>query len=204
MCKLATLKKAVLIVLMFSYGYLLSQKDTLPYNRKQEIVYDGKRYVKYNNYLTFGFGKAFAKIRTTDQNLLGVDYQFHLNREYFQLGFFMSGDQLLSNNNVQGHFCYGKRIERNKYNFAAFIGPSFSSFYLVKTDTSGVKYAENHTAPGLYICIQTVYKVKYDVGIGAELFTDLSALQKLFGCKLIVYFSGAYRGEKKQFRLKTN
>ncbi len=184
--------------------FATAQKDTLPYNRKREIIYDGKRYRVYNNYITFGMGKAFAKVRTTDQNVLNVDYHFHLNKEYFQLGFFMSVDQLLANNHAAVHRGYGKRYERNKVNFAGFVGPSYSSGYLRKTDTSGVVYPDTYTSLGVYVCAQAVYKIKYDVGIGMELFADLCDKQKLFGLRAIVFFSGGYRGYEKAFHLKTD
>jgi len=202
--KLAVLKKVLLIVFIASFSGALAQKDTLPYNRKQEVVYDGKRYRVYNNYLTFGLGKAVSDIRKLDQNGVNLDFQFHLTKQYFQAGFFMTGDELLKNTNVQGHVCFGLRREKQKWNFAGFAGPSFSRFVTGYTDTADVFHVNTHDVIGGYLCLQGVYKIKYDVGLGVELFTDLSKEQKLFGARLILYFSGAYRGEKKSgtFRRK--
>lgn len=201
MCKLATLKKLIVIFLLFNFVGALAQKDTLPYDRKREIVYDGKRYRKYNNYLTFGVGKAYSTVRKIDQSLIGVDFQFHLMKEYFQVGFFMSGDRLLANNNIQGHVAYGLRIEKNKINFAAFIGPSYSYFVTASApDTAGKTYPIINKTLGGYVCGQFIYKFKYDVGIGIELFADISPLQQMYGGRLVIYFSGAYRGEKRGFK----
>jgi hypothetical protein len=196
------LKNTFLIFLTFCFTFGLAQKDTLPFNRKKEIIYDGKRYRVYNHYLTFGAGEAFSDVRTKRQKCINADFQFHLTKEYFQVGFFMSGDQYLRNTNIQGHVCYGYRYEKELYNLAAFVGPSYSYFVTGSTDTSGVFTVRSHEAVGGYICLQGVYKVKYDVGIGIELFADISAQQKIGGARLILFFSGAYRGEKRGYKPK--
>lgn len=202
MCKLAVLKKLVIILALFFQLPLFSQKDTLPYNRKEEIIYDSKRYRKYNNYLTFGMGKGYSDVRRLDQSYINVDYQFHLQRQYFQAGLYMSGDDFLRNNNIQGHLCYGYRHEREKYNLAGFIGPSYSYFVTGKTDTAGYTSPVINNIMGGYLCLQAVYKIKYDVGIGVEIFTDISPLQKTVGGRIIIFFSGAYRGIKRGFKTK--
>jgi hypothetical protein len=200
--KLAVLKKWTTIAIVFVFFYGKAQKDTLPYDRKAEIVFDGKRYRVYNNYLTFGAGKAYSDIRKLDQNCINVDFQFHLTKQYFQIGILMSGDEFLKNTNIAGHVCYGWRREKDFYNLAAFAGPSFSYFATGSTDTAGVFTVSYHNALGGYVCLQGVYKIKYDVGIGIELFADISAQQKMVGAKAILYFSGAYRGEKRGFKTK--
>lgn len=181
-----------------------AQKDTLPYNKKREVIYDEKRYLKYNNYITFGIGKAYAKIRTTDQNVLNLDFHFHLNKEYFQAGFFMSGDELLANNNLEFHLGYGKRYEKNNINLAAFAGPSYSAFNIRTSDSTGVFKNKHYELVGGYLCLQAVYKIKYDVGLGIELFTSVCREQQLYGARFIIFFSGGYRGPEKAFHLKTS
>lgn len=192
------LKKLVFILALFYSFITVAQKDsTVKFNRKEEIVYDGKRYRKYNNYLTFGLGKGYVDIRRLDQSYINVDFQFHVQKEYFQAGVFMSGDDFLRNTNIQGHICYGYRIEKTKFNLAGFIGPSYSYVLVAHADTSGNTWAEINRVIGGYACIQAVYKVKYDVGIGAEVFGDISSIQKMVGGRIIFYFSGAYRGIKR-------
>lgn len=180
------------------------KKDSVkPYNRKEEIVYDGKRYRKYNNYLTFGAGPLFSSIRAKDQKNIGGDFQFHIKTQYFQIGAFMSGDDFLNNKYTNGHLGIGLRHERNKFNLAAFVGPAFSVYVTELRDTSGaiIDYPVS-TAIGGYISLQAVYKIKYDVGIGGEIFADLSDKQQAIGARLIIYFSGAYRGIKRGFKTK--
>ncbi|HRD39966.1 MAG TPA: hypothetical protein PLC65_15160 [Bacteroidia bacterium] len=203
MRKLAVLNRIVVIFFFLTFfADLSAQRDTLPYNRKEEIVYDSKRYRKYNNYLTFGFGKGFSDVRRIDQSYINVDFQFHLQREYFQVGVIMSGDDFLRNNNLQGHLCYGYRIEKEKYNLAGFIGPSYSYFVTGTTDTAGVTTIQSHSVLGGYMCLSAVYKIKYDVGLGIELFGDISAEQKQAGARVVFFFSGAYRGIKRGFKTK--
>ena len=174
----------------------------MPFNRKEEVIYDSKRYRKYNNYLTFGVGKGYSDARRLDQSYINLDFQFHLQREYFQVGFFMSGDEFLQSTNIQGHICYGYRHEKEKYNLAAFVGPSYSYFVTGSTDTSGVTTVKAHSVIGGYVCLSAIYKVKYDVGLGIELFGDFSSQQKQGGARIVLYFSGAYRGVKRGFKTK--
>ena len=196
-CKLAVLKKILLIILTLSVSFAVAQKDTLPYNRKREVIYDGKRYRFYNNYLTFGGGKAWSDIRDRTQSFINVDFTFHITKEYLGFGILMSGDYFLRNKNLSGHICYGYRIEKDKYNLAGFIGPSYSYFATATKDTSGLYNVKYNYALGAYLRLQAVYKVKYDVGLGIELFADISDKQKILGAGLVCYFSGAYRGEKR-------
>jgi hypothetical protein len=204
--KLAVLKNTVLIALIvcISFGkaqkFFKIQKDTLPYNKKKEIVFDDKRYRVWNNYLTFGAGKGYSDIRNIDQSVLNVDFQFHLQKQYFQMGFFMSGNRFLRNTDLSGHLCYGFRKEKNYVNWAAYVGPSYSYFVTGVVDTSGYVKVTPHAALGGYLCLQAIYKFKYDVGIGLELFADISDQQKIAGIRLVAYFSGAYRGERRGYK----
>lgn len=196
------LKRALLILLTFCVFVVRAQKDTLPYNKKQETVFDDKRYRVWNNYLTFGAGKAYSDIRSIDQSVINVDFQFHLQKQYFQTGFFMSGDRFLRNTNIAGHVCYGFRKEKTLFNWAAYIGPSYSYFVTGKSDTAGNFIVTTHSKIGGYLCLQGVYKFKYDVGLGLELFADVSSEQKIAGLRVICYFSGAYRGERRGYKPK--
>jgi hypothetical protein len=180
----------------------VAQKDTLPYNRKREIVYDGKRYRVYNSYLSFGGGKAWSDIRDRTQSYLNVDFTFHITKQYLSLGILMSGDYFLRNKNLSGHLCYAYRIEKEKYNLAGFLGPSYSYFATGTKDSSGLYIVKYNYALGAYLRLQAIYKVKYDVGIGLELFADISDKQKILGAGVVCYFSGAYRGEKRGYKKK--
>ncbi len=125
--------------------------------------------------------------------MVGVDYQFHIRRQYFQTGILMSGEEFLSNNNVQVHACYGIREEKNLTNVCIYGGPSF---FTGVEGTPGLTAATYYQGVGAYFCFQSVIKFKYDIGLGIDVFAELSKKQKLGGLKFIFFFSGAYRGLK--------
>lgn len=180
---------------------LLAQKEVLLppekpiYDRKEEIIFDGKRYRIHNNYFTIGVGVLESSIRDQSQKTIGADYQFHIKRQQFQVGAMMSGDDLFGNNNTQVHLGYGYRIEKNTSNLAFFGGPTYF------TGVEGVvgSPANFYDGFGAYLSAQAVYKLKYDIGIGLELFGEISYKQGMGGLKIIVFFSGSYRGLKKNY-----
>lgn len=170
-----------------------------PYDRKEEIIHNGMRYRLHNNYLTFGGGFFGSTIRSQSQKGLGLDFQFHIKKHHFQAGGLMSGLEFLSNNNLQAHLGYGYRKETSKYNLAFFAGPSYYITVVgVKLD-SGIVAAKLYRGIGGYFCLQGVTKFLYDFGLGAEIFGDINMRQQLFGFKIIAFFSGAYRGPKKNY-----
>jgi len=171
------------------------KKERPGYDRKEEIIYDGKRYRIHNSYLSIGGGFLQSSIRASLQKTLGMDFQFPIRRMHYQVGLMMSGEEFASNNNIQGHVCYGLRKERNRSNLAVFFGPSYSTG--VEGDaTSSPRFYQGF---GGYVSIQAVTKFTYDIGFGAELFGEISAKQNILGLKFIAFFSGAYRGGKRNF-----
>jgi len=176
----------------------LKQGEKLPYVRKEEIIYYNKRYRLHNNYLSFGPGFLNSSIRDNSQKSVGIDYQFHIRWQHFQGGLMMSGEGFNSNNNVGAHIGYGYRKETKTKNFAAFIGPSYNNGVLTLRDSTGqISGANYYDGFGIYACVQGVIKFTYDFGLGAELFSEISKTQNIFGFKIIAFFSGAYMGPKK-------
>jgi hypothetical protein len=167
-----------------------------PYFRKEEILADGKRYRKYNNYLTAGPGYLSSSIRKTVQKAVGIDFQFHIRREHFQIGVLMSGEEFLSNNNIQLKLGYGYRREKRASNLAAFIGPTY---FTGVEGTPGVTAASFYNGFGAYACLQAIAKFTYDIGFGLEAFAEISYKQSMAGIKAVFFFSGAYRGLKRNY-----
>ncbi len=194
------LQKVFFLLILFQGGISQAQTEDRntryerpKYNRKEEVVYDNKRYRKYNNYLTAGGGFAYASNRVGGQRVIGADFQFHIRRQQFQIGGLMSGEAFLSNNHVQAHVGYGLRRERNTTNLAAYIGPTW---FTGVEGTPGVTIPVFYTGFGGYASVQAVSKFTYDIGIGAELFGEVNFRQTQVGLKFILFFSGAYRGNK--------
>ena len=183
---------------------MISQVDTIrqgkpKYYRKEEIINNDKLYRKYNNYLTLGPGFLRSSIRTDVSKAIGVDFHFHIKREYFQIGVLMSGDQFTGNNNVQGHFGYGIRKEKNKSNLALFGGITYYTGVLTIADTTYGIIPKYYQGLGFYAAGQAITKISYDIGFGAEVFAEFSQQQSVAGIKFILFFSGAYMGHKKNF-----
>lgn len=178
---------------------ILIPSDKPPYDGKEEILYDGKRYRKYNNYLTLGGSFFTSSLRAETQQGVGIDFHFHIKRQYFQAGFGISGNKILENNHSQFKFGYGYRKETAKYNFAAFAGPTFFYGVYGVLDTSNTYKPEFYRGVGGYGCVQIATKLVYDIGVGAELFGELNHKQGVIGVRLFMFFSGAYRGIKRNY-----
>ncbi|MBK9285528.1 MAG: hypothetical protein IPM51_14600 [Sphingobacteriaceae bacterium] len=158
-------------------------------------------YRKYNNYATFGAGYLSSSRRSDISKTIGIDFQFHIRREQFQIGMNMSGPEFLSNNNLQGHFGYGWRKEKNKSNIAVFGGLSYYTGVLAIEDTALGIIPYYYEGFGLYASAQFITKFTYDIGMGIEGFGELSPGQSSIGIKFILFFSGAYRGPKKNYNV---
>lgn len=111
----------------------------------------------------------------------------------------MSGEEFLGNNNVQGHFGYGLRKETTKINLAAFAGVTYFTGVIGRKDSLGNSIPQYYSGNGLYMSAQAVTKLTYDIGIGIEVFGEISKWQNLAGFKVMMFFSGAYRGLKKNY-----
>lgn len=165
------------------------------------FVIENKKMKYYNNWITAGAG--------IQQNLTykrpygfagGLDYNFHIKRHYFQLGTVITGERFGSYDNYQFHFGYGKRFEGRAVNAAVFAGVSYSTGFA--KDSTNI-YERPFRQPGLYAEGQIIKKIAYDVGAGLSIFADFNREQTIIGSRLIVYFSGAYKGKQNtQYRGK--
>ena len=166
-----------------------------PFDKKREVVFNNKKFRVYNNYVSGGAGKCFNGGWKDWEFCPALDFNFHIQKQYFQAGGLLAGPNLGINNCLQLHFCYGYRYDRSNYMLAAYGGVSYTDGYLKPVnDTSN---ATLFKAVGGYIAMQYFYKVKFDYGIGATAFMDINPTQVLTGIRLELFFSGAYRGVKK-------
>jgi hypothetical protein len=172
-----------------------------PYDRKEEIIYDNKRYRKHNSYVTLGAGYLSSSIRKDISKTVGVDFQFHIREQHFQIGGNISGHNFGDNNNTQVHLGYGKRWEKNQTNYAIFGGLcAFTGVVgIADPDSADLTVPFYYDGLGLYISAQAVTKFSYDMGLGLEGFAEVSPYQSLVGLKVILFFSGSYRGPKKNY-----
>lgn len=187
---------SAIVFFIASSSHVFAQKDSVIFNPKQEIAIDGKRYRVYNSWLSLGAGAGYNSKWPKDEKNIGVDYSFHIQQYYFRLGAFMSGVDFTANNNYNLHAGVGLRKEKEKYNLSIFAGPSSAYFRRPLSDSSSYNLGNVYNEIGGYACIEAVYKIKYDVGIGGQIFCDYNNVQMVYGVRLIAYFSGAYRGVK--------
>lgn len=181
----------------------IQKKDTVLFNPKKEIAFDGKRYRVYNNWLSFGVGPGFNshwfKDEKDEKNAC-VDYSFHIKQYYFRVGGFMSGRDFNQFNNYSFHAGIGLRKETEKYNLSMFLGPSISYFRRPLSDSTefGLRtvLGSVYNRVGGYASIEAVYKFKYDLGLGGQIFCDYNDVQIVYGVRIVAYFSSAYRGIK--------
>ena len=166
------------------------------------FVLNNKKFRYYNNWLTLGAGvQQNLSYKRTLGFAGGLDYNFHIKDQYFNAGTVITGERFGFYNNYQFHVGYGRRYEDNDFHTSAFAGISYSTGY-GKVDSV---YSRPYQQVGLYIQGELVKKIAYDVGIGVSLFGDFNAEQSIVGARLVLYFSGAYRGIfNDQFRGNAN
>lgn len=165
------------------------------------FVIEGKKMKYYNSWITAGGGiQQNLTYKRTYGFAGGLDFNFHLKQHYFQLGTTITGEKFGSYDNYQFHLGYGKRVEDNVFHAAVFGGISLSTGYT--KDSSGI-YQVPYTTPGIYIEGQLIKKIAYDVGAGISIFGDYNKEQAIVGGRIILFFSGAYKGKKNdQLRVK--
>jgi hypothetical protein len=176
-------------------GSAKSKKKTDPPD--SIFVVDNKKFQYYNNWLTIGGGGQQNLTYKRELGFAGgLDFNFHIKKNYFQAGTLLSGERFGSYNNYQLHLGYGKRFEDKDYHFAAFLGVSYSTGNQITMIDSTKYIKRTFNQPGLYIQGEIVKKITYDVGMGASLFIDWNQEQSMVGLRFILYFSGAYTGKK--------
>lgn len=191
-----------IIVFSFLISFVKAQSEAVKddFDPKKEVVFDGKRFRVWNSYLTFGglSGGSINKVVPGCQFAGAIDLNIHIKKNYFQSGICLSGQTFGNYSDTEFHLCWGKRIEKKHYNFAAFGGIDYSLFYVWNKDSIPQKFNTTpKTAPGAYLAVQNFFKFKYDVGIGITLYASYNYSRYLFGMRLEMFFSNAYRGKKR-------
>jgi len=188
------MKKLFLFFPLLISSFLFAQKKDSIYDPKKEIIINNNRFKVYNSWVSGGAGWAQNFTTGRSKFNIGADFNFHIKQEYFQIGMFFSGFSFGDYDNYNFHFCYGKRIEKEKINLAIFGGLSFSHGY-IKLDSN---YKNTYNDPSLYLSAQLIKKLTYDVGGGLEIFGELTPKHFLGGFRFVIYFSGAYKGKAKK------
>lgn len=194
------LKKLLIIKFFFYLLIIKSQfRDTLPYNRKHELLYRGKRYAIYNNYLLLGAGYNYSSLHADPplQTNYGLQFVFHIRRQHFQAGVLVSGRSFTWSRHIALLGGYGYRKEDLKYNLGVFAGVCYNYGILpYRVRSSDTLPAELYERWGGYASVHYIKKLYYDIGIGFEAFLNFDPKHWMVGGKAVLFFSGAYRGKE--------
>ena len=185
---------STLLCFQASLTCLAQVRDSV-YHPDKMIIYKNNKFKVYNNWISAGAGEGYNFTHYGPQFTLGADFNFHIKMEYFQFGLFFLGDRFGSYNDFNYHLGYGKRMERNKFNMAGFLGLAYSTGYRKVNEVFSPDNVYNQL--GLYACFQFIKKITYDTGIGPGLYFNINPYQSVGGIRLDIYFSGAYKGKAK-------
>ncbi len=169
-------------------------KDTI-YDPNKEVVVNGNRFKVYNNWLNGGAGYAEDFTNGLDLFWLGLDYNFHIKKDYFQLGAFASGRDFGDYYNYNFHLGYVKRWESIKWNFCGFGGAAYNTGFPL--DSGRFDLTTQYKEFGLYAGGQAIFKLKYDIGLGISGLANWNPYAFSLGARIDIYFSGAFKGKKK-------
>jgi len=200
----------ILVLLLTQPGLIFSQgqnRESRPtpelskWDRMFPTVKIGdKVYKTGSNWFTAGIGYGYATNLRSDQTNFALAYHHRYHAMYFNLGYHYSSDQfflkrpMIRLNDV--HLGAGLRFEFNHFNFAFFIGPtwSFGSLYSYTNDWGVDIYRFFHTA-GAHTELQFTWKFFYDLGIGTSLYGSFNKEYQVVGAQLHFYFSSAYKAK---------
>ena len=192
-----TTKKSDVVIINGKKYKAVDEKEEKAKKEKHSLdstfVINNKKLKYYNSWITGGAG--WQQNLTYKRNLGfagGIDFNFHIKKNYFQLGTIISGEKYGFYNSYQFHLGYGKRYEDKDFHYAAFGGITYASGFGKVGDSV---YTRPFNGLGLYIQGEVVKKITYDVGVGVSLFADWNMEQSMIGFRFIIYFSGAYTGK---------
>jgi len=146
-----------------------------------------------------GGGALASSFRSDIQENIGFDYNFHIRRKYMQIGILMSGDRFLSNNNIEAHIGYGLRKETKQANLSVYGGITYFTGVIGIPDSAQGSIPFYYQGIGAYFSAQAIKKITYDIGLGVEFFGEYNHTQRILGFKFVLFFSGSYRGLKKNY-----
>lgn len=161
--------------------------------RFRRISVDDKIYQQGSNWFTAAGGVGYSTSLQKQEINTTLAYHFRYKPVYFRLGYHFSSDRFFLKRPDyflnDFHTGAGLRVERNHFNFAFFIGPSWAYCYVEEPDEIGpVAYH----ALGALTEVQLTFKYFYDLGIGTSLYGSFNKHYQVIGLQLHLYFSGAY------------
>ncbi|GAB4207207.1 MAG: hypothetical protein Fur0023_17810 [Bacteroidia bacterium] len=213
--------KKVFIIFLITINVLQSQnikvdtvyKDSVPI----KILYDNKIYKLNAGFFTIGTGLFLSNNISYNMKGISLHFNFHTFKEaYMQVGLIRIKD------NKSFTFPERKDINVSYFNFLfspfviktenirfAFIfnpiGITYGGGYkdetyhytgIIAQDSTNT-IQNNYFGWHLYSSVQGVYKFKYDLGLGVDVYAEYLNDQTIIaGVKLCFYFSAAFKGKQ--------
>jgi hypothetical protein len=155
-----------------------------------ERNYFGNRYRMVNNYINFGIGYARA-IGRRESFPVGIGYNFHIKKTFFQLGYNRSEMPILWGSYTRNflndlHFAFCIRNETRVFNVAYVMGVG---------KVWGLKDNIGFNTFSAYAEAQLIRKIYYDVGVGLNLFVNYNREYPTGGIRLDFFLSSSFQGK---------
>jgi hypothetical protein len=187
----------ILFLFLAFFSTRVKAQDTVKYkvveNFKREIIIENKRYRVYDNWVNVGIGGAYHSENPKTQLVLGIDFNFHIKKPYFQAGFFISGDDFGGWNNYQLHMGYipfRRNNEKRQQAISACISYSRNYTYAYP----GHYFSRANDDVGVYLTYQFICKLDYSTGFGLMVFADINKRNIITGIRVEGFLSGGYKG----------
>lgn len=188
-------------------------KDSVPF----KILYDNKIYKLNAGFFTIGTGLFLSNNISYNMKGISLHFNFHIFREvYTQVGLIRIKD------NKSFTFPEKKDVTISYFNFlfSPFVIKKENIHFAFIFNSIGVAYGggykdetyhykggiaqdstntiqNNYFGWHFYSSVQCVYKFKYDLGIGADMYAEYFNDQTVIvGIKISLYFSAAFRGNQ--------
>ncbi|RLD63891.1 MAG: hypothetical protein DRJ01_02455 [Bacteroidetes bacterium] len=197
----------LLFLIALSSNVLLAQEqeNNEQKNPDEEFVHNNKIYKPNSSWLSFGVGSSYDINQKQFEQSINFDLHVRIKKTFVSGGYHKSSDAFFQSGTVQQvhsiqtlndiHLCVGLKREKFKSNLSLFAGPSYvyGTTYDF-TDSLNVDWYRKFDKPGIYASIQYTYKIFYDVGVGASLYTSINKYYSVVGIQLHLYFSNALKG----------
>ncbi len=211
-------KYLYILLIIFIQKYIVAQIvdtiyiDSIP----KKIIYDKKIYKLNSGFASVGVGGYTSNQLNYLMKGFSLDINIHTFKQYFlQFGFsrivfdesFNYPDKKSTTIRYFNFHLSPLCVKTENVHFAFVFNPigiAYGGGY--KDDTyyfNGILLQDstntihsNYFAFNYYSSIQAIYKFKYDLGIGAEMYAEYSEHFLLFGLKATFYFCGSYMGKK--------
>lgn len=183
--------------LLFFFLVLLTQLARAQDSKFEEYYIGEYKFKTRNNWVQFGLGPNFYPnlYKLTNSNL-NIDYNFYTKSDrLFQVGYTANSRFYLFDGGKiylhDFHFGMGKRIEKQYWKAAIFVGPSvvYSGFFPL--DSAKTFRGDKSLGVGIRIQPQLILKPVYDFGISFAPFVTINTVQSVAGLSICIYGSNA-------------